>query len=83
MASPLYHVTPDDPPTLTFQGTVDDTVPVEQADVLALKLTAAGVPFRYDRLEGWPHSMDVAVVINERVRAIMAEFFAEHLPLPE
>ena len=27
-ASPITYLTPDDPPTLIFQGTVDDTVPV-------------------------------------------------------
>ncbi len=82
-ASPLTHVTEDDPPTLIIQGTIDDLVPVSQADALALKLHEVGVPFRYDRLTGWPHTLDLAEVINVRCRRLMREFFAEYLPLPQ
>lgn len=82
-ASPLAHVTEDDPPTLIIQGTIDDLVPVAQADALALKLREVGVPFRYDRLPGWPHTLDLAEVMNVRCRRLMQEFFAEHLPLPQ
>jgi acetyl esterase/lipase len=79
LASPITHVSKDDPATLIFHGTIDDTVPIEQADLLADKLKKLKVPYRYERLEGWPHSMDFAEVINQRCRRIMAEFFSEHL----
>ena len=65
-ASPITHVDADDPPTLILHGTVDDIVPINQADILAAKLTEVGVPYLYDRLPGWPHSMDVAKPVNER-----------------
>lgn len=42
-ASPLTHVTPDDPPTLILHGTHDAVIPAEQAERLDRALTAAGV----------------------------------------
>lgn len=81
--SPLFHLTHDAPPTLTFHGTIDELVPVEQADILHAALEKLGVPNYYDRIEGWPHSMDVAQPINDRVRYVTEKFLAIHLPLPE
>ena len=82
-ASPLSHVSKDDPPTLIFHGTIDDVVPIDQADALATKLRGLGVPCVYDRLEGWPHALDVAEVVNEHCRLLMDRFFAKYLPLPQ
>lgn len=82
MASPLTHLTADDPPTLILHGTIDELVPIEQADKLAAKLKSLGIPYRYDRMPGWPHTMDLAVVVNERCREVMTKFLSEHLPLP-
>lgn len=78
-ASPLYDISPEDPPTLIVHGTIDDIVPVEQSDILAGTLKKAGVPVRYERMEGWPHTMDLAqpmfdylsgVVLEELKRAV-------------
>ena len=44
LASPITHVTSDDPPTLIFQGTIDELVPVEQSDMLAKKLEGKAYP---------------------------------------
>jgi len=70
------------PPTLIFHGTIDDTVPIDQADRLAEKLKSTRVPYRYDRLEGWPHAMDLAEVVNQRCQRLMMEFFKKHLLKP-
>jgi acetyl esterase/lipase len=78
-ASPLAYVTPDDPPTLILHGTVDEMVPIEQSDALAARLAKHGVPVVYDRLEGWPHLMDAAQVVNERCRFFMDAFFDQYL----
>lgn len=78
-ASPLHHVDAQDPPTLIIQGTLDDLVPVEQADVLAEKLCDVGVPYWYARLDGWPHTLDIAVPCNEYVIRLMQRFFEEFL----
>ncbi len=78
-ASPLTHVTADDPPTLTFHGTLDELVPVEQADTLHESLKKAGVTSQYERLEGWPHAMDAAQVVNDYCFHRMLKFFDETL----
>lgn len=78
-ASPLHHVDAQDPPTLIIQGAIDDIVPVEQADVLAEKFRDLGVPYWYARLDGWPHTLDIARPANEYVIALMQRFFEEFL----
>ncbi len=78
-ASPQSHLDKNDPPTLVFHGTIDDIVPIAQADRLAERLKELGVPFRYDRLDGWPHALDLSRDINERVRRITLEFLDEQL----
>ncbi len=82
-ASPITYVTKDDPPTLILHGTIDEIVPIAQADLLAEKLRTSGVPYRYERLEGWPHTMDLAEVVNGYCLRHMIAFFDQHLPLPE
>ena len=79
MASPVHFVTSDDPPTMTFIGTLDELVPVYQTDVLNETLTAADVPHNYHRLKGWPHTMDATVPVNEYAQYHMDKFFTEHL----
>ena len=78
-ASPVHFITPDDPPTMTFIGTLDELVPVYQTDILNERLTAADVPHNYHRLKGWPHTMDAAVPVNEYAQYYMDKFFTEHL----
>lgn len=82
LASPMSHVTPDDPPTLLFHGTIDGIVPVEQSDKLAKMLEQTGVPVIYDRMTGWDHAMDVFQEVNERVMYIQDAFFEAYIPLP-
>ena len=79
LASPLHHVTKDDPPTLILHGTIDDLVPIGQSDTLAKKLAEVGVPCVYDKYEGWPHTMDLSVDVNRRCQWFMNKFLAEHL----
>ena len=64
-ASPNTFISSDDPPTLIFQGTIDSLVPVSQSDSLDIWLDNAGIPHEYHRLKGWPHTMDLAVKVNE------------------
>lgn len=78
-ASPVTYITTDDPPTLIFHGTLDETVPVSQSDLLAKRLGDAGVITRYHRLNGWPHTMDAAVVVNEYCEYYMADFFRRYV----
>ena len=78
-ASPLAHLTKDDPPTLTFHGTIDELVPVEQSERLHKKLTELGIPNYFDKIEGWPRTMDLAQPVNDRSRYVMEKFFEKYL----
>ncbi len=78
-ASPITYLTPDDPPTLIIQGTVDDTVPVGQNDLLAKKLAEIGVACQYVKFEGWPHTLDLAEENNKVVQWHIINFFKKHL----
>lgn len=78
-ASPINHVDAKDPPTFVLQGTIDSIVPVEQSDILVEKLQKLGVPHWYDRLDGWPHTMDLAKPVNERCQLLVLQFFDKYL----
>jgi acetyl esterase/lipase len=75
LASPLFHLTQDDPPTLIFHGTIDSTVPVVQADKLAEKLKELEIEYIYEKYDGWPHVMDLAETVNRRCIYQMEHFF--------
>lgn len=82
-ASPLYDVSPDDPPTLIVHGTMDDIVPVGQSDVLAEALKKAGVPVRYERMQGWPHTMDLARPMFEYLSGVILEELKNQVGRPD
>jgi acetyl esterase/lipase len=75
--SPLTYVDESDPPTLIFHGTVDSLVPVRQSDLLAERFQSLGMTYWYDRIDGWPHAMDVAQSVNDRVIEVTTAFLAE------
>ena len=81
LASPLFHLTKDDPPTLIFHGTIDSTVPIVQADTLVDKLKELGINHVYERYEGWPHAMDLAEAVNRRCVYQMERFFEKYVPV--
>jgi len=78
-ASPVRYISSDAPPTLIFHGALDETVPVNQSDLLKAKLDQVGVASEYHRLEGWPHTMDAAASVNAYCQYYIAEFLAKHL----
>ncbi|HVY71523.1 MAG TPA: alpha/beta hydrolase [Verrucomicrobiae bacterium] len=82
-SSPSHYLKAGAPPTLILHGTIDDVVPIEQSDTLARRLKELNVPVTYDRLEGWPHAMDLAEPVNERCQYFMNQFLAKYLPLPK
>lgn len=79
LASPIKHLDKKDPPTLILHGTIDELVPIAQADTLAKKLKELGIPFVYDRLEGYPHTMDLSLEVNIRCQWFINRFLEEHL----
>lgn len=80
-ASPLSYVTEDVPPTLILHGTTDTIVPVSESDQLAAKLKECGVPYLYDRLDGWPHGMDLSTAVRDRCLHFMKAFLDRYLPI--
>jgi len=81
LASPLFHLTRDDPPTLIFHGTIDSVVPIAQADILAEKLKELGIDYIYERYDGWPHVMDLAEAVNQRCIYQMEQFFKKNITI--
>lgn len=78
-ASPRTYISPDDPPTLIFHGTIDSLVPVSQSDSLHRWLDEKGIYNEYHRLKGWPHTMDLSVKVNEYCQIYMDAFFDKYL----
>ena len=81
-ASPIYYLTRDDPPTLILHGTLDEVVPIDQSDALVAMLKVLEVPYTYDRLQGWPHTMDIAEPVFNRCVFFIDRLLAQHMPLP-
>ncbi len=79
-ASPIFQVSEKAPPTLSFHGTLDELVPVEQSDRLHQKLMDIGVLSHYHKLKGWPHTMDIAIKVNEYCQFYMDRFFEKYIP---
>ena len=66
-------------PTLTFTGTSDALVPVEQVRAYHQALDSAGVANRLVEVEGAGHSFDFAMARWEECFPVMREWFDRHL----
>lgn len=75
LASPIQHVSPDDPPFLIVHGERDKIVPVEQSERLAKALSAAKVQVEFVKLPDAAHEDLVAKTDMSKVIA----FFDKHL----
>lgn len=82
LVSPSARLDADAPPTFLAHGTADQVVPVGQSDLLADRLAAAGVPYRYVRLPGANHVYDYAWggLATQVTRAELGRFLDAHLP---
>ncbi len=73
--SPVYHVSPDDPPVLIIHGDADQLVPLQQAELIIDRLKEAGVKCKLvvkkGAGHGWPQLTDD---LN-----LFADWFDEHL----
>jgi acetyl esterase/lipase len=54
-ASPLSHVSADDPPVLLMHGEADETVPIAQSEKMETALRSAGVTVKFLRIPGGTH----------------------------
>jgi triacylglycerol lipase len=75
-ASPVQHVSEDDPPILLFHGEADQLVPIDFSNGMRRKLEQTGVEHEFLSLERKSHIM--AFVDRDAVRASI-EFFDRHL----
>jgi acetyl esterase/lipase len=82
-ASPIHHVDKNDPPVLLIHGSLDGSVSVKNSDALAKKFKELGVPYTYDRVEGWPHGMDFFSPIGERSLWHIYQFLKTYMPSDE
>lgn len=57
-ASPITYVTADDAPFLLFHGDADQTVPVEQSQLMERALKTAGIPVEFITVPGGGHGQN-------------------------
>ena len=83
LGSPIFHITPQSPPTLILHGKVDTTVNHEQAIELDEALTKAGVPHELMLIEGVGHSFDLTSwkrkPMEKDLRPVVIGFFDRYL----
>jgi acetyl esterase/lipase len=73
-ASPVTHVSKDDPPFLIMHGTADNTVPISQADLFNAALTKASVDSTYVKIDAGGHGFG-----GPEVQARVKAFFDKRL----
>jgi sialate O-acetylesterase len=77
-ASPINHVSKDDPPFLIFHGTADTTVDYEQSNELAQRLKEVGVEYHLQLIDGAPHTFDLESSGTD-LRKTVIDFFNSKL----
>jgi acetyl esterase/lipase len=79
-ASPVSHITPDDPPFLLMHGDKDEAVAFSQSEEMEAKLKAAGVPVKLLRIAGGAHGPTFPGAINPPdYLGEMVHWFDSHL----
>jgi acetyl esterase/lipase len=79
-ASPVTHVTPDDPPFLLIHGDGDRTVPFQQSVLMEEALTKSNVPVKLIRVPGGGHGPAFAGATESvDVASHTLEWFEAHL----
>lgn len=75
-ASPIEHVSSDDPPILLYHGDADELVPIAYASKMHKKLQECGVACEYLVLPGKSHIM---AFVDAKGIATSIDFFDRHL----
>jgi acetyl esterase/lipase len=73
--SPVYHATPDDPPTLIVHGDADQLVPLQQSELMVEALKKAGVETRLIVKPGAGHGW-ATILLDMNT---FADWFDQHL----
>jgi acetyl esterase/lipase len=77
LASPVLHVSADDPPFLVIHGDKDPLVPIQQSRELVDALTKAGVEAQLVVATGFGHGIH-----SPQYDQMVVEFFQTHLMIP-
>jgi acetyl esterase/lipase len=83
-ASPVKHVTADDPPFLLIHGEKDETVPINQSDILYRQLLETGLDVEFIRVKNAGHTYE-AVGENpispsaDEIKDAIMEFWEKYL----
>ena len=81
-ASPISHVTPDDPPFLLIHGDRDEVVPVEQSQLMYERLVQEHVPAQFVIVQNAAHSFTApggTIPTIPEINQIMLDFLAQYL----
>ena len=85
-ASPVNHVSIDDPPFLLLHGELDKLVPLGQSQILYEKLKETGVPATLVIVKNAGHGFSEAaspiLPSREEISKMVADFFDRHLKQP-
>jgi acetyl esterase/lipase len=83
LASPITHVTADDPPFLLIHGTQDTVVPFEQSQLMYDRLLSMNIPAQLVSVNHAGHSLTApsgsATPTFDEINQIILNFLAEHL----
>jgi acetyl esterase/lipase len=84
LASPLTHVSADDPPFLILHGKRDKTVPLEQSQIFYDALTASHVPAEFVIINHAGHGLagldgEEIEPTREEITQMIVDFFIAHL----
>jgi acetyl esterase/lipase len=80
-ASPVTHISSDDPPFLILHGNADETVPLSQSQEFYTKLLAAGVDAQLVVVKGGNHGLmeEAEVPSRDAIIQLIVDFFTEKL----
>jgi acetyl esterase/lipase len=83
LASPITHVTVDDPPFLLIHGDRDEVVPFEQAQLMYDRLVQTNVPAQLVIVKNAGHSLTApdgtATPTSDEINQIITDFLAKYL----
>ncbi len=77
--SPIFHVSPDDPPTLLIHGDEDTLVPIGESEAINAEFQKHGVASKFITIEGAGHGFSRAD--GRRAMEALVAWFEEHLRL--